>query len=192
MNDDTEFAGIALQDERIHGRNIALRLASVEDAAFINGLRRDEERNRYISRVDDDVAAQAKWLAGYKVREAKGEEYYFIIELADGTPVGTVRIYDYRGDSFSWGSWVIAPGTPPTVAMESALLVYEFAFGPLGFKRCHFQVRKGNERVSAFHKRFGAQVVSENDLEYEFTYSREGYAGVRPRYAKFLPEEPES
>lgn len=178
---------VVLQDGKLRGRNICLRLASVDDAHFILGLRQDESRNRYISRIDADFEAQTRWLRDYKEREAKGEEYYFIIELADGTSAGTVRIYDYQGDSFSWGSWVIAPNTAPTVAIESALLVYEFAFGPLGFRRCHFQVRKGNDRVTAFHKRFGAEVVSEDELEYHFMYSREGYALVRPRYDKFLP-----
>jgi RimJ/RimL family protein N-acetyltransferase len=179
--------GVALRDGRLQGRTIRLRLATVADAAFINALRRDEHHNRYVSHVEDDVQAQARWLEAYKRREEKGEEYYFIIELADGTPSGTVRIYDYRGDSFSWGSWIIARGTPPAVAMESALLVYEFAFGPLAFTRCHFQVRKGNERVVAFHKRFGAEVVAEDDLEYRFDYTREGYTAIRHHYAKFLP-----
>lgn len=166
-----------------------MRLATESDAEFIFTLRRDEARNRYVSAIGAELEAQRAWLGNYKERERKGEEYYFIIEKADGAPVGTVRVYDYREDSFSWGSWIIAAGTPPAVAMESALLVYEFAFGRLAFKRCHFEVRKGNDRVIAFHKRFGAEVVGEDASSYQFSYSSEAYEATRARYEKFLPSE---
>ncbi len=175
-----------LDDGVLQGRTTRLRLATVADAAFIHALRRDEDRTRFLSAVGPEVQAQADWLAAYKLREAKGGEYYFVIEHGT-TPAGTVRLYDYRGDSFSWGSWIIAAGTPPAVAMESALLVYEFAFGELGFRRCHFQVRKGNERVIAFHKRFGAVETGGDDASLDFAYAREGYEAVRARYEKFLP-----
>jgi RimJ/RimL family protein N-acetyltransferase len=174
----------------LKGRSARLRLAVVHDASFIYALRRDEARNRYLSAISPDVEAQSAWLLGYKERERKGEEYYFIIEDAARAAVGTVRIYDRQGDSFSWGSWIIAPGTPGTIAMESALLVYEFAFGQLGFKRCHFEVRKGNERVIAFHKRFGARETGEDGQSLRFAYAREGYEAVRTRYEKFLPPAP--
>ena len=178
---------LRLADGILQGRTTRLRLARVADAAFIHGLRSDEDRNRYVSAIDARVEAQAEWLRRYEEREARGEEYYFVIEHGE-VPVGTVRVYDYRGDSFSWGSWIIAAGTPPAVAMESALLVYEFAFGVLGFKRCHFQVRKGNERVVAFHKRFGAVETGGDETSSDFAYTREGYEALRPRYEKFLPQ----
>jgi RimJ/RimL family protein N-acetyltransferase len=176
-----------LKDGKLEGRSIRLRLATEDDAAFIHGIRSDPERTRFLSAIDPEVATQARWLRGYKEREARGEEYYFIIEQASGAPVGTVRVYDFRGESFSWGSWLIVPGTPPAVAMESALLVYEFAFGALGFARCHFEVRKGNDRVIAFHTRFGARDAGEDEASRQFTYSRADYEALRPRYAKFLP-----
>jgi RimJ/RimL family protein N-acetyltransferase len=181
-----KLGDLRLEDGILQGRTTRLRLATVADAAFIHALRRDEARTRFLSAVAPEVQAQADWLAAYKAREAKGSEYYFVIEQGE-SPVGTVRIYDYRGDSFSWGSWLIKPDTPPAVAMESALLVYEFAFGERGFARCHFEVRKGNERVIAFHKRFGARETGEDELSTQFAYTREAYEALRPRYAKFLP-----
>ena len=179
---------IRLENGIVQGRTARLRLATEADAPFIFKLRHDESRNRYLSTIGDEVAAQAVWLRKYKEREARGEEYYFIIEDAAGEPRGTLRIYDYRGDSFSWGSWIIAPGAPPALAIESALLVYEFAFGQLGFRNCHFEVRKGNERVVAFHERFGARKSGEDELAYQFTYPREAYDAIRARYARYLPE----
>lgn len=175
----------------VRGRTIQLRLARPEDAEFIFALRKDEDRTRHLSAIGADVESQRAWLRGYQEREASGSELYFIIEDGAGEPAGTLRIYDYRGDSFSWGSWIIRAGTAPAVAMESALCVYELAFGPLGFQRCHFEVRKGNERVIAFHTRFGARIASEDELAYHFTYGKDDYAAARARYAKFLPANPD-
>lgn len=171
----------------LRGRTIGLRLATPQDAGFLYALRKDEERTRHLSAIGADVEAQRQWLERYQARESAGEEFYFIICDPSGEPVGALRIYDYRGDSFSWGSWIIRAGTAPSVAMESALCVYEFAFGPLGFERCHFEVRKGNERVIAFHTRFGARVTGEDEAAHHFTFTKGDYAATRARYAKFLP-----
>ena len=179
--------GLLAARQGLRGRTIGMRLARPEDAEFIFELRRDEERTRHLSAIGDDVESQREWLRRYQQREQEGREFYFLIEHPPGTPVGALRIYDYQGDSFSWGSWIIRAGTPPAVAMESALCVYEFAFGPLGFERCHFEVRKGNERVIAFHTRFGAKPVGEDDLSWKFSFSRVDYAAARARYGKFLP-----
>ncbi|MFM0212257.1 GNAT family N-acetyltransferase [Paraburkholderia sediminicola] len=169
------------------GKSICLRYAEPSDAEFILSLRSDEQLNRFISKTTADIDNQVAWLAGYKERERAGSEHYFIIELRDGTPVGTVRIYDYRGDSFCWGSWLIRSDAPSHVAIESALNVYEFAFYSLGFKQSHFDVRRANERVVAFHQRFGAQITHSDDLDHFFIYGRDAYERVRTKYRKFLP-----
>ena len=189
MTDAARCAIVAarLAREGVAGRTIRLRLATPDDADFIFALRKDEDRTRHLSAIGDDVESQRRYLAGYQARERAGAELYFIICDAAGDAVGTLRIYDYRGNSFSWGSWLIRPGTPPAVAMESALCVYELAFGPLGFERCHFEVRKGNERVIAFHTRFGAVQSGEDELAWQFTFSKADYAASRARYAKYLP-----
>jgi RimJ/RimL family protein N-acetyltransferase len=171
------------------GRSICLRYAEPSDAEFILSLRQDEQLARFISKTSVGVREQVAWLEGYKERERKGLEHYFIIELRNGTPVGTVRIYDYRGDSFCWGSWLIKSDAPNYVAIESALNIYEFAFYSLGFQKSHFDVRRGNERVVAFHQRFGAEIAHSDEQDRFFSYSKEAYEQVRQKYQKFLPSQ---
>lgn len=77
------------------------------------------------------------------------------------------------------GSWIIKVGAPKTMAIESVLLVYEFGFYQLGYKKAHFDVRKGNERVVAFHLRFGAKIISEDESNYYFNYSEDAYKIIR-------------
>ncbi|MFP3553205.1 GNAT family N-acetyltransferase [Paraburkholderia sp. SIMBA_049] len=171
----------------IIGKSIRLRYAEPADAEFVLSLRLDERRNRFINRTATEVEKQAAWFTAYKERERAGAEHYFIIELLDRTPVGTVRIYDYRGDSFCWGSWLIKPDAPSQVAIESALNIYEFAFCSLGFRKSHFDVRRDNERVVAFHQRFGARILLSDEQDYFFEFTKEAYEKVRTKYRKFLP-----
>ena len=173
---------------RIRGPFCDLRTVAPDDAAFILSLRLDDVRNKFLSPVRADIAAQAEWLREYQAREAAGAEFYFAIEAPTGTAVGTVRVYDFVDDSFSWGSWVIRPGVSPHVAVASALLVYEFAFGQLGFAQSHFEVLKGNDRVIAFHRRLNAETVREDDRAVYFVLTREAYEAVREKYRKYLHE----
>lgn len=188
LSNDTDpevLATLKQRPLRIKGKTVSLRAALPSDASFILRLRLDESRNKFVSPVQNNLAKQVEYLEGYKERERAGTEYYFIIENFENTPVGKVRLYDFKGDSFCWGSWMTTPEAPANAALESALLVYDFAFGSLGFTRSHFEVRKGNDKVIAFHKRFGAQQVDEDEIEVRFNFTKEAYQVTRARYAKF-------
>jgi RimJ/RimL family protein N-acetyltransferase len=173
--------------DTIKGKTIQLRYATPDDAEFVYGLRVDPDRNKFVSPISGGAENQREWLVKYKQREAQGLEHYFIIEKA-AIPIGTVRIYDLQPDSFCWGSWMMVPRAPSSAAVESAVLLYEFAFYELGYSKSHFDVRLDNERVIAFHQRFGAKIVRSTDLDHYFVYSKEEYEKVRQRYAKFIGE----
>lgn len=172
---------------RIEGKTICLHPVDVEDAAFILSLRMDDNLNKHLSSVQDDLGRQKEWIKQYKEREKKKTEFYFVISWKSGEKWGTVRLYDFRGDSsFRWGSWIIKKGASASLAIESALCVYEFAYGSLGFNKSYFEVRKANERVVAFHKRFGAVIVDEDKLNYYFQYTKEDYHRIRTKYKRYL------
>jgi RimJ/RimL family protein N-acetyltransferase len=175
---------------RLVGNKLVLREVEVADAAYILSLRLDPKKAAYLSAVDADVARQAAWIERYKT---DGSQAYFIICLKDeaggaGQPVGTVRLYNAIGDSFSWGSWIVADGAPTYVGIESALIVYRYALDHLGFRNAHFEVRKDNRSVWTFHERFGAQRVAEDDVEYRFELAHDAILASMGRYARFLPD----
>lgn len=150
------------------------RNADPNDAAFILSLRTDVEKSRYLHATSPDLDAQRAWLGRYAATDG---EAYFIIEYRD-QPIGTVRLYDAQRDSFCWGSWILVDSRPHQAAMESALMVYAYAIDHLGFRACHFDVRKGNARVIAFHQRFGAEIVGETPQDYLFRLSRKSISGT--------------
>lgn len=172
--------------KKIIGKSISLRDATVEDAEFIYALRADKTRNQFINSVNSDLGDQLNWLRSY---ENDNKQAYFLIEDDSSLePFGTIRIYDQRGKSFCWGSWVLKDNTPSAYAIESALLVYCYAL-LMGFDGAHFDVRKRNRSVWKFHERFGAVKVSETSEDFYYTINYESILSGFSRYSKYLPEQ---
>ncbi len=169
-------------------KHTKLRIVTVEDSEFILSLRLDNNLNKYLSPVDDDIKKQKEWLVSYKEREKNRAEFYFIITSLYDVPIGSVRLYDFKGDSFCWGSWMVHQDAPSYTAIESALSVYEFAFYQLGFQRSHFDVRKENLKVVKFHKRFGAKEISSDTDTFYFDILKDDYETTKRRYHKFFFE----
>lgn len=172
----------------VYGKSIVLRNVQVEDAEFILSLRLDPQKGGYLSPVEADVEKQRDWIRTYL--RSKCQAYFLICDLAM-RPLGTVRLYDAIGDSFSWGSWILKKGAPPAAAIESAVLVYWLATKYWNFRASHFQVRRDNTSVLAFHEKFGAERVTQTNEEAEI-HLRIGQLQIErslKRYARYLPAE---
>lgn len=169
----------------LRGRSLVLRDAHPADAEFIVGLRTDARKSRHLSATSPDVQRQRDWLAAYAARD---NEAYFIIEDLEAHRLGTVRLYDPRGSSFCWGSWVMSDEAPASAALESALMVYCYALDHLGFGASHFTVHKANESVWQFHERFGAVRRDEDEVQYFYDIDREAILASMQRYRRYLPK----
>lgn len=170
---------------QLHGKTLIFRNATVEDARLILNLRTDEKKGRFLSATSDSLEVQQAWLRAYAVSTGQA---YFIIER-EGQAIGTVRLYDPRGKSFCWGSWIIADGHPASVAMESALMVYAYGLDHLGYEQAHFDVRAANEKVWKFHERFGAKRLKQVGDDFFYELSMDSIQSSMERYKRFLPQE---
>ncbi|WP_257285960.1 GNAT family N-acetyltransferase [Endozoicomonas sp. SESOKO1] len=173
----------------LYSKTIRLRFVEPDDAEFILGLRLDIRYNQYLSTTINDVNAQRNWIKEYKSREREGKEYYFIIERKiDEIPIGTVRLYDFieQANSFCWGSWILNEDKTRFAAIESAMLVYRFAFEEVQFSRSHFDVRKENKSVLSFHRKMGAKEMGEDELNVYFHYFPESYREQKVKLKRFL------
>lgn len=167
----------------VRGKNLVFRDATAMDAAFIHSLRTDSHKALHLSETPPEISHQIAWLDLYKSRN---DQVYFIIEDDSGDKLGTVRLYDAKGDSFCWGSWILKDGAPKNAAIESALMVYSYAVDYLGFRNAHFDVRKGNESVWRFHERFGAVRTCTSDDSYLYEIDLDAIKQARYRYKKYL------
>ncbi len=170
----------------IYGKNINMVTVDIKDTEFIYEMRLNEVKTKYLSKVSGTVETQKIWVKNYKIKENNKQEFYFILESKNKEKLGLVRMYDFQDDSFCWGSWLIKDDAPKTTAIESALQIYEFGFYKLKFNNSHFDVRKGNDKVVAFHKRFGAKIVKENDIECFFHYQKKDYEIIKKKYRRYL------
>jgi RimJ/RimL family protein N-acetyltransferase len=186
MTDEADKPEIPRQDgprlvapRLVTGSRLTFCPANPDDAAFILSLRLDVAKNKHLSATSPDVERQRQWLAALPP-----DQVYFIIE-AEGRPVGTVRLYDPRGSSFCWGSWILSDDAPKSSAVESTLMVYATGMA-LGFTAAHFEVRKENVKVWEYHERCGAERVGETEEEYLYTISEPAIEALFARYQSRL------
>lgn len=173
-----------LRATRVTGKTLVLRDAMPDDAAFIVALRTDPVKGAHLSATPADVGRQRAWLVDY---QGRADEAYFIIESRSGAELGTVRLYAPRGDAFCWGSWILAADAPAAAAIESALMVYAYALDHLGFASAYFDVQAANERVWAFHERFGAQRTGAHGDAFHYTLAGDAIRASMQRYKRHLP-----
>ncbi|MCW1325025.1 GNAT family N-acetyltransferase [Campylobacter jejuni] len=159
-------------------------LVNNEDAEFIFELRSNIVKNKFLNKIDNDINKQREWIRLYKERERNKKEFYFTIRNKNNEKLGLVRLYDFMDDSFCWGSFIIKHGVVFYVSIEVVMNVYEFAFYGLGFNTSHFDVRKDNDRVVAFHKRFGAKIIKEDVDNFYFNISKQEYEFAKEKYKK--------
>lgn len=172
----------------IEGINLNLRLVELEDAEYIHALRINPAYNAHLSEVRGTAEDQQRWIESYKMREAAGLEYYYMITRADGQRCGLVRLYDIAADSFTWGSWILGANKPPKAALESAVLSFGVGFDVLGKTSANIDVRRDNRHAQAFYRRLGMEQIAENECDIFFTYSNHRYAADRAaHYAMFAP-----
>ena len=146
------------------GHAFRLRPVDEQDAAFIVALR--QNASRFLNTGPASAADQLAWLERYFERQG---DFYFVVEaIRRKTREGLISLYDVdsRNGTAQWGRWVLNPGS--TGAIESALLVYRFAFDELALGEVRCRTLADNFSVIAFHdscglQRTGAPVMIEFD-----------------------------
>ena len=152
------------------------RLVREEDVEFIVRLRTNERNARYIHATSANVTDQIEWIRKYKLREERGEDYYFIFYFHEA-PVGLIRIYDidYEKKNVTAGSWVCQPDLPMQVPILILVICREIMFEEIGAELDQFDVRKGNKHVQRVHKMMGAEKVSEDEENYYFELTKNDF-----------------
>lgn len=136
----------------IVAENYSVRLRPVRllDAPFIVWLRNLDHVKGNVGDSATDITGQEEWLRGYFQCEG---DYYFIIETACGTPLGTYGIYDIHEDNAESGRWIVRPEVP--AAIPSIVLGFEVAFERMGLRRLRAHTVSTNARVLSLNRKMG-------------------------------------
>lgn len=135
--------GYAAATMELRGRYVVLRPLREDDAELTLGWRLSD-RAALLNRGASTVAEQRAWIAS-----RPDTELNFVIELADGRPVGmlslvAIDLVNRRAEParFLIGEPEAVRGIP--AAVEAMLLLYRLAFDQLGLHRVHGMVADGN------------------------------------------------
>ena len=133
-----------------------LRFVKEDDALFIVRLRTQDCTKGFLHDTSTDVQDQIEWTKNYKVRESKGEDYYFVVER-DCIPLGLIRIYNIHEETFTLGSWVMSPDASLGAILASTILVREVAFDilELEIEDAYDGVNVLNKKVLKFNLDWG-------------------------------------
>jgi hypothetical protein len=173
------------EDFKLLRYGLSVRLVNEKDAEFILSLRTDQKLSRYLNSTKNDTLTQINWIREYKYRQNKGIEYYFIF-LEDNKPVGLCRIYNVNTTSFTTGSWIFKDTKHPNSSIFGSIITREIAFDLFPGKELHFDVRKENKKVLAYHKLFKPELISEDDENYYFKLSQEKFENGRCKLLDIL------
>ena len=131
---------------------IDVRLVTEDDADFVVSLRNNERVGDFLH-TTGNVENQKLWTREYKIREIRGEEYYFVFSH-NGKPFGLARIYniDRIRCTCTGGSWVCKPNTPFELSMLTIVIITEIEEA-LGLLIDIYEVNKKNLQVLNFHRK---------------------------------------
>lgn len=172
-------------DFKLHKYGVDVRLVEESDAKFIVDIRTKWNDTNFLEKTSPDVQKQKEWIRAYKERESLGVDYYFIY-YAEGKPFGVNRIYDITEDECTGGSWVCAPNTEPSLVIISNIIEREIIFDVLQYPYTKFEVSKGNDKIVKYHKSFGATIVDENDVEYNFVITKETFNKKKEKFLRAM------
>jgi diamine N-acetyltransferase len=140
--------------EKLVGKFVNLRALMVDDAKITHAWR-NAQRAQYLNRGVSTVEDQARWIA-----HRPKEDYDFIIELKDSTPVGMLSLtnIDLINKNAEPGRFLIGnenacKGIP--AAAEAMKLLYQLAFENLGLVRVCGIVAANNSLMIKWQKYMG-------------------------------------
>lgn len=173
----------------ITGKYISLRAVSEYDAEFILKLRNDENKNKYVHSVDNDINKEILWIK--EQRERKGDYFFAIIRNEDSKTVGTISIYnvDSIEKTAELGRWISYGASIENI--ESIMLAHEFAFGILNIENVYTKTLQDNKNVVSLWRRFGGKAESNKEIDgvefYVNTIEKDDYLNrIKCKYTRFF------
>jgi RimJ/RimL family protein N-acetyltransferase len=116
-------------------------------------LRNDSNLNHYLNKTSNKISDQIAWLENYY---KKNDDFYFVIErIKDKRQEGLIALYDidFKNNTAEWGRWILR--TESMAAIESALMIYKFAFEELKLEKIYSRTVSLNKKIVSFHDSCG-------------------------------------
>lgn len=175
--------------EKITGRAVCLRSATLDDAEVTLRMRMDPEKSRYIHKVPGDLESQRAFLQSQMAKEG---DYLFIVETLDGEPIGMKGVYNFDPETNSVETGRFISLGNQIQSIEALMLSFDFAFDVLGVDEIRMSVLSENSNMKGIQQRFGVTVTGvEESAEFQCDtiYSkltRDAYSKTRPKVMSLI------
>ncbi len=155
---------------------ITARLVSEEDASTIVNLRSDPNRTQYMITLEPNIDKQIEWIKEYKVREAKGEDYYFIYHNQHGNSIGLNRIshIDYEKKRAKVSS-LITIKNENFYGLKISIIRNIIAFDILELEKIYADVHKENRGAIKLMKLFDYTFIDSETDFFDLILDRNNY-----------------
>lgn len=186
----------------IEGKFVNFREVEVSDAKFILELRINPKKDRYINKIENNLQKQIDYIKHYKTLQ---NEWYYIVERKDGTPLGTNSIYPYPIFTEQWkdtkgyviddsqgmlspGRWVMSDESSVLESLESDYLIKKLFFEHFPYDFAAQIVHKDNTRVLNFHKNWGSvEIGFEDSIDHiMLNFYKENFLKNKSKFERML------
>ena len=147
-------------DGIIEGRYVYLQSCTVDDAEFTLALRQNPALTKFLPRLDITLDQQKKWIISQR---KKSGDYFFVVRTSDGTPIGTVSVYNIEGYSAESGRLALIGDSLQNT--EASMLLFSFAFDELQLRRLTGYIMADNKRAGRFNNLFGCRTGDPEENE---------------------------
>jgi len=138
-------------DGIIKGATVDLASVLEKDAEFILELRVNKETSKFLHPTENNLEKQITWIITQQLRD---NDYYFLILDKQGSPIGTISLYNIRFGKGEFGRWICTGNS--LQALESVLLLHDFGFFFNELDIIYSYTNSLNHKVINFNKNFGA------------------------------------
>ncbi|MCC9043491.1 GNAT family N-acetyltransferase [Myroides sp. M-43] len=130
--------------------NIRLRAFEKEDALFINQLRNEDEREKYIggSKRYVSLCREQKWVEDIILGDSQSVMYFAVTTSESDSIIGYTSIsdIDYRNGSCFWSGIKLSPSVAGKgYGLQVGLLVLNHVFEEMRMVRCTAQAQEGHQ-----------------------------------------------
>lgn len=145
-----------MRTKLIEGNFVNLRIAEERDAEFTLAARQNEEKNRFIPRVNVTLEQQKNWIK----RQCDSEDcYFFVVERKDGEKIGTFSLYNIDGTYAESGRLVMLGNQMES--LETGVLFNRFSFDSAKMELVHSEIDAENNAAIGFSERLGGVCAGE-------------------------------
>ncbi len=167
-------------------KNVIMKEVTLRDTSYILKLRTNKILSKYINPTSSNKNTQILWMKKYFIRRKKKKEFYFIFQKKKFKNFGIGRIIHLKKDIFHFGGWVLNTKSSPSLALESCLSIYEYAFNNLKYKKTILWINLHNKKVINFHKNLGAKPFKKTKTELFLNFNKDDYKKVKKKFIYFF------